>query len=264
MRNTPSRGASYPVAATAVAHAYDYDEKQAPQAERFIQSAPDSEQQPLFSTLVNEPRVISFDTLASPAEREAIRARAAEVARPAPVRHAKVEVRRARPKGTRAGDQRTLEFQGQEEVLSPPLADIICDAPVAPPALRVESALIDSAIVGFGCGFVIACYLYAGGSLLPDKHGLLFLLAVLATVPVAYKFLWTWAGRDSIGTQAAGLVVVDFDGNPPSRERRYYRTFGSVLSLLAAGIGLIWALVDEDSLTWHDHISSTFPTVLDK
>jgi hypothetical protein len=31
--------------------------------------------------------------------------------------------------------------------------------------------------------------------------------------------------------------------------------------LLAAGTGLIWALVDEDSLTWHDHISGTFPTL---
>jgi hypothetical protein len=29
-------------------------------------------------------------------------------------------------------------------------------------------------------------------------------------------------------------------------------------------MGLIWALVDEDSLTWHDHISSTFPTLADE
>jgi hypothetical protein len=24
---------------------------------------------------------------------------------------------------------------------------------------------------------------------------------------------------------------------------------------------LFWALVDEENLTWHDHISKTFPTV---
>jgi hypothetical protein len=24
---------------------------------------------------------------------------------------------------------------------------------------------------------------------------------------------------------------------------------------------LVWALVDEESLTWHDHISKTFPTI---
>jgi uncharacterized RDD family membrane protein YckC len=80
-------------------------------------------------------------------------------------------------------------------------------------------------------------------------------------VPVLYKLVWTVAGRDSIGMSFAGLRLVDFDGNPPSSERRYQRMFGSFLSLLAAGTGLIWALVDEDSLTWHDHISGTFPTL---
>ena len=35
-----------------------------------------------------------------------------------------------------------------------------------------------------------------------------------------------------------------------------------VQSLLSAcpGLGLVWALVDEENLTWHDHISKTFPT----
>ena len=32
--------------------------------------------------------------------------------------------------------------------------------------------------------------------------------------------------------------------------------FSSVFS----GIGLLWALADEESLTWQDHMSNTFPT----
>jgi len=28
-----------------------------------------------------------------------------------------------------------------------------------------------------------------------------------------------------------------------------------VLSMASAGLGLVWALVDEENLTWHDHIS---------
>jgi uncharacterized RDD family membrane protein YckC len=80
-------------------------------------------------------------------------------------------------------------------------------------------------------------------------------------VPVLYKLLWTVAGRDTVGMSVAGVRLVDFDGNPPSRERRYQRLLGSFISALAGGIGLIWALVDEDRLTWHDHMSSTFPTI---
>jgi uncharacterized RDD family membrane protein YckC len=62
--------------------------------------------------------------------------------------------------------------------------------------------------------------------------------------------------------RCAGLRLVDFDGNPPSPGRRYQRLVGSILSVLAGGMGLIWALVDEERLTWHDHISSTFPTIV--
>jgi len=58
----------------------------------------------------------------------------------------------------------------------------------------------------------------------------------------------------------AGLELVDFDGKAPRREQRFGRLFGSALSLLAAGIGMIWLLVDEERLTWHDHMSGTFPT----
>jgi len=33
------------------------------------------------------------------------------------------------------------------------------------------------------------------------------------------------------------------------------------LSLCSAGLGLIWSLADEEGLTWHDHMSKTFPTI---
>ena len=46
----------------------------------------------------------------------------------------------------------------------------------------------------------------------------------------------------------------------PTRTQRFYRTASGFLSLLAAGVGLLWGLVDEETLTWHDHISKTFPT----
>jgi uncharacterized RDD family membrane protein YckC len=207
-----------------------------------------------------DPRVIPFESLTTQTERESIRARAAGLLRPEPVKAAKVEVRHARAKKG-SENQRRLDFFGQQEVLSPPQSDIICDAPVAPPALRLQAALVDGALMAIGCLVPLAMYLYRGASLTLDKHLLPFAMLALLTVPVFYKLLWTIAGRDSIGMTSAGLELVDFDGNPPSRERRYQRFFGSWISLLAAGIGLIWAFVDQDGLTWHDHISGTFPTI---
>ncbi len=233
----------------------------APNKPPAAKAAPSLGQQPLFSTPFYEPRVIPFDSLTTPAERESIRARAADLSRPAPLKTAKVEVRHARPRKTRSSDQRRLDFLGQEEVLAPPQSSIICDAPVAPIGLRIHAACIDTVLIVIGCAFGIGLFVFEGGQFSFDKHILPFFALPLITVPLLYKMLWTVAGRDTVGTRCAGLRLVDFDGNPPSQSRRYQRLMGSILSLSAAGIGLIWSLVDEDSLTWHDHISGTFPTI---
>ncbi len=260
---------TFPIAATATAPAYDYE----PAPEPRVWEAGQAQ---LFPSEAAKPRVVPFDSLTSPAERESIRARAeahrpfdarrgrsetTEITRPAPVKTARVEVRHAKPRKTKSLDQRTLDFQGQQEVLSPPQSNIICDAPVAPAALRVEAAFLDGLLIALGYALAGGLFLYLGGHISADRHSAPFLLMALVTLPLVYKLLWTAAGHDSIGMQKAGIRLVDFDGNPPSQRRRFQRLAGSILSLLAAGVGLIWALLDQDGLTWHDHISSTFPTI---
>ncbi len=258
VRATPSRisPASYPIAATATAPAYDFEPEEVP-----IYDAT-TEQQPLFSTPHADSRVIPFDTLTSPAERQAIRQRAAETQRPAAVKSAKVESKRSRAKRQDAADQAHLEFHSGEHHLPTraPGSVPICDAPVATAGVRVQAALWDALVIGCGVIPGAALFLYIGGQLTLDKHTVPFFAAALLTIPLVYKMLWAFAGRDTPGTRMAGLELVDFDGKRPSKERRYGRLFGSMLSLLAAGIGMAWALIDEDKLTWHDHMSGTFPT----
>jgi len=262
VRSSRAAGGTFPGSQNATALAHDlaaFEESVPAVPQPVTQARQQAGQQALFNN-PNPSRLVAFESLTSPRERESIRARAAGIAGEETLKRARVEVRRARPgKGT-AGQQR-LDFFGQEEILTPPQSHIICDAPVAPMALRVEAALIDGLITLFPSVIGLALFLYEGGHLSFNKHVLPFWMLAFFTVPVLYKLVWAVAGRDSVGMSFAGLRLVDFDGNPPSSERRYQRMFGSFLSLLAAGTGLIWALVDEDSLTWHDHISSTFPTL---
>ena len=68
------------------------------------------------------------------------------------------------------------------------------------------------------------------------------------------------AGGDTPGTAWAQLRLVNYDGQPPTRDQRVYRVLASYLSILAGGMGVLWALVDEENLTWHDHMTRTFPT----
>lgn len=216
-------------------------------------------QQALFSQPMVDKRVIPFESLTSPAERESIRARAVE--RPAPVKTGKVELQRPRSAKRRTPDtQGQFDFFSQSDVRTPD-PSIICDAPVAPISMRVQAALWDGIAMVAGCIFLTAAVAFVGGGIPFDKKLAVFYVLALSTVPLLYKMLFTIAGVDTPGMQRVGLRLIDFDGNPPSRERRYYRAFGSVLSLLAGGMGLLWAFVDEDRLTWQDHMSSTFPSI---
>ena len=55
------------------------------------------------------------------------------------------------------------------------------------------------------------------------------------------------------------LRLTTFDGFRPELRQRLLRFAGSCLSLCTV-VGLLWSLADEESLTWQDHISRTFPT----
>ncbi len=266
VRVAPARisPATYPIAASAAAPAYDFAPAadQTTRASAAAAEAPHG-QQDLFANAIHDPRVIPFDSLTSAAERQAIRLRAAESARPAGLKSTNVGVKRTRANRGASEDQGQLEFHGHTEKVRPPHTNVICDAPVAPAGLRVQAALCDALFMACGCGVGIALFLYSGGRLRMDKHVLPFLCAAVLTVLVFYKLLWAFTGRDTPGLRMMGLKLVDFDGKSPSKDRRYLRMLGSMLSLLAAGIGMAWVVIDEDRLTWHDHISSSFPTFVD-
>src|SRR5690242_17195864 len=140
LRVTPTRHVrdSYPIAATALAYQ--------PEAEVEPPAPPpvgeDGEQRILFAN-TNEARVIPFDQLTSPAERESIRQRAAQLSQLPPVKSGKVEVsaRRGR-RQAKSDDQQQLDFFGKADMPAAPPSAIQCGAPVAPPLLRLSAAVV--------------------------------------------------------------------------------------------------------------------------
>lgn len=271
VRNTRRRISpqTFPVAATANAPAYDFeiDPVLEDPEDAELEGEPVSEeaQKPLFPPAAADARVIPFDALTTEAARQSIRVRVAEFSRPAPREVEKVQLPRVRSRKKPSSDQQDLDFFGGGEVRRPE-SNIICDAPVAPATLRLQAAAIDGALIAAGVLLAAAAIRlglnFIGGQISFDKHSLCFLALAISTVPLFYKTLWTIAGLDTIGMRLAGLKLVDFDGNSPSHARRYHRLIGSAISLLAGGIGLIWIFLDPDSLTWHDHMSDTFPAII--
>jgi uncharacterized RDD family membrane protein YckC len=163
----------------------------------------------------------------------------------------------------RPGDsQQSLDFHsGPESALGTEVEAVIyCDAPVALPVHRLMAAAADASMIAIALGLFLAIFYLLGGRIVFTRSSLYLFGGVIAAVVFLYRMLWCLGGGDTPGMRFAGLRLVDFDGRPPEREQRTIRFAASMLSLVSAGLGLVWALVDEESLTWHDHISKTFPT----
>ena len=139
-------------------------------------------------------------------------------------------------------------------------AVIECDAPVAAPMHRASAAVIDGAMIMIGYGLFFATFSILGGSFSTSKPVLLVMGAAAILIAMFYGFVWVCAGGQTPGMHALRLTLINFDGYPPDRSSRWLRYMGACLGYCAGGLGLLWALLDEESLAWHDHISKTFPT----
>lgn len=138
---------------------------------------------------------------------------------------------------------------------------IQCSAPVAPLVLRALAAAVDGSMVLCALGLLLATLTFGGVEVvLKDRISMIVFGIAAGSLWLLYKLLFVIANGDTVGVRALRLRVVDFDGRRPTTRQRLYRFAAGWLSVMAATLGLLWALVDEESLTWHDHVSKTFPT----
>ena len=206
--------------------------------------------QPSLFTSRELPLVVRFETLAPGS------------VQPAP-RKAQPSTHRQRRRRVIPGQQ-ALEFNPQfpQPARSSQPADgvIYCDAPVAVPAHRAMAAALDASIIVMALAVFGIVFRLAGGVFVLNAKTAPMFLGVTLCVVIFYRLLWCLANGDTAGQKWTRLRLVNFDGQTPTRAQRFYRTASGFLSLMAGGIGLLWGLVDEETLTWHDHISKTFPT----
>ena len=252
----PSRtiSAAYSVSNTATARSiHPSAHLQTPPApERQAQTAtpPDAPRRAIYQrTLFSSrdvPQVVPIESFTPKASAHA-RTRTAESPR--------TRTRRADP------DQQTLEFTAPAAEPDTEAQTVIgCDAPVALPAHRIMAAAADFSLMAVAMAMFLGVFRLCGGEVMLTKQTAPLFAVVALVFALLYKALWCFGNGDTAGMRWAHLRLVDFDGERPGRRQRFYRVFSGLLSLGAAGLGVMWALVDEESLTWHDHISKTFPT----
>jgi uncharacterized RDD family membrane protein YckC len=142
-------------------------------------------------------------------------------------------------------------------------ARIYCNAPIAQTPLRVMAALADTVIGLAGFGVYVMTFRVMGQEVTLTNSMLVSYLAAAVVIAILYRVLFCLGNGDTPGIRWTGLRVMDFDGRLPTRKQRFQRLAGGFVGVLAMGLGLLWALYDEEKLTWHDQMSQTFPTVRD-
>lgn len=193
------------------------------------------------------PQVVSLDSIVlPPGERTRTERSKPRVKRPVP-------------------GQQNLEFLEPGRVVDTEAEAVIyCDAPVAIPTHRVMAAAVDLSLIVIALGLFVAAFLgvmrWFGIEVTLTKEAVPLFTSMAIVFGLLYKIMWCLADGDSPGMRWTHQRLVNFDGQRPDREQRLRRLASGCLSLMAAGLGVVWALVDEESLTWHDHISKTFPT----
>jgi len=233
---------------SAAAPALNYDANETPGVARTL--APEPARRPityqpsLFSAR-ELPRVVPFETIAPSIE-------------PLP-RKSPAAPPRQRARKVIAGQQ-NLEFSSPVRNTRAADGAIYCDAPVAISTHRALAAALDAALIVSAIALFAVTFYLAGGQIVLNTRTTPVFLAAAAGIMIFYRVLWCCALGDSPGMQWAQLALINFDGQRPTRKQRFTRTMFGFLSLAAAGLGLLWATVDEETLTWHDHISKTFPT----
>jgi len=133
---------------------------------------------------------------------------------------------------------------------------------VAHPMRRLTAAVIDGAMVILGLGvFGVAARI--SGSTFGDGAVLwITAAACLISLALFYGLIWALAMCETAGMRWMRMHLVAIDGRPIGARRRAIRFVSTWLSYGSGGLGLLWALADDEGLTIHDILSGTYPAEL--
>jgi uncharacterized RDD family membrane protein YckC len=123
---------------------------------------------------------------------------------------------------------------------------------------RRIAALIDAGCLLFAYGAFLALFGSLGGQLNFSKISAAVYFATFAFVYVQYFGLFTVFGGTTPGMMMRGLQVINFSGELATPRELLLRTAGYLLSAGTFFLGFLWAMWDEDELTWHDRLSHTY------
>jgi len=135
---------------------------------------------------------------------------------------------------------------------------------VAPLQLRLMSTAVDACIVLAAFLVFTAAAVFTASQFLPaGVHMPLATAAissagVIALLGLIYQLLFFTFTDATPGMRYARIGLCTFSDENPTRSAMRRRIFAVVLSSASLGLGVLWALLDDERLGWHDRISRIY------
>jgi uncharacterized RDD family membrane protein YckC len=87
---------------------------------------------------------------------------------------------------------------------------------------------------------------------------LAFSALVLALFYLLYHALFFSFSESTPGMRRARIALCTFDDENPTRRAMRRRILAVLVSVCPLGLGLLWAVLDEDRLAWHDRLTRIY------
>lgn len=160
-------------------------------------------------------------------------------------------------------EQPTFDFTSNAATAASKKSVSAYDSPVPSVASLVErrrAGALDLVFLLFAYGGFLGLFTALGGRFSFTRFGAVVTLATLGLLYAQYVTLFTYFAGATPGMTLRGLRVASLDGLDPSAHQLLWRSLGYLISAGTMMLGFLWALWDEDQLSWHDRISQTCVT----
>ncbi len=135
---------------------------------------------------------------------------------------------------------------------------------VAPLQLRVMSAAVDAIAVLAGFLAFAGAFGLAVSRFLPDglhmslQTAAMSAFGIIVLLGMLYQYVFFTFSDATPGMRYARIGLCSFSDDNPTREAMRRRILALVLSTAPLGLGLLWSLLDDDRMGWHDRISRMY------
>ncbi len=129
---------------------------------------------------------------------------------------------------------------------------------VAPMEDRLMAGIVDAALVLLG--FMLFVLVFAACTAHPPtgKPALATAGILLVAFFALYQWLFFAYADGTPGMRYAKIALCTFDDENPTRKSMRQRVGIVMLSTVPMGLGFLWALLDDQRMTWHDRITRTY------